>query len=93
MYKRQVDEYGQFITNNYDSLKGRHLRCTYGRILVDGSRLDVYRFSSEIEATEFIDLVKTEGISKLERWTQRRNIVFHVAGRNTHLTEEIIPLL
>ena len=88
-----VDEYGQFITGDYDSLKGRHLRCTYGRILVDGSRMDVYMFSSEYEATEFIGLVKTESIPKVERWTQRRNIVFHVAGRNPHLTEEIIPLL
>ncbi len=84
-----VDDYGQFAARDVKSLRNRHFRCTFGRARLAGTTLEAYTFASEIEADDFLNLIRN-GPGK---WTRHRNVLLHVPPDAEEVLETIRPLL
>lgn len=65
-----MENYGTVALGQQRVGEGRHLRCMFGTIRVDGDlRFDAYLFPSEAEAEEFLNLMRESG------WRRLRNVV------------------
>jgi hypothetical protein len=64
-----MENYGAVAAGRHAALRGRHLRCVFGTLRIDGSlQFDVYVFPSADEAGEFSEIIGRTTI-------RRRNVV------------------
>jgi len=87
-----MESYGPFVSRIFPQLAGRHIRCVFGRLRIEGTiSFDVYLFPSGGEAEEFCLLVGTGAA-----WIHAGNLVCHMKPADSeyliHVVREIAPI-
>ena len=52
-----MEHYGKVLAAQRPEFHGRYFRCTYGVLLCEGLRIEVFLFPSEIHLHEFLEVI------------------------------------